>query len=267
MSSPKKLSEIFDSIESRKKNVEFLPTGFLELDIALDGGFLRREMIIIGGRTGSGKSFVSGTIFHNIAKQGFKSAYFSLEISNEMVVSRLIGAEADIQPTAVMMKEMEQKVADKVRDSKARVSVHEEFMHFYDDLWTFDAIKKAIIENKYDFVVVDFIQNITVKGREEYERLSYLAHAFQQLAKESDCCILIVSQLSNSIAKDRRTDVIEFKGSGEIGIVSDLAFYIENGKRGAGTFDLHLRKNRRGITGTAFPFSLVYPSGRVLPGL
>src|SRR5690242_14760334 len=99
----KKVTEIFESIEERKKNIDFLPTGFPLLDMELDGGFLKREMIVLGGRTGSGKSFVAATLFHNIAKSGFKCAYFSLEISNEMVVSRLIGASANIQPTHVMM--------------------------------------------------------------------------------------------------------------------------------------------------------------------
>lgn len=263
----KKLSAVFDSIEERKKNVEFLPTGFLELDIVLDGGFIKREMVILGGRTGSGKSFVAGTIFHHIATQGFNSAYFSLEISNEMVVSRLIGAEANVQPTAIMMKKLEPDLDEKIHDAKAKVSVYEEFMHFYDDIWDFPKMKKEILENKYDFVVIDFIQNISVPGKEEYERLSFLAHSLQQLAKEADCCILVVSQLSNNMAKEKKDDVIEYKGSGEIGIVCDLGFYIEKGKNGYGTFNLHLRKNRRGVTGSSFPFELLYPSGRVVPGL
>lgn len=260
----KKFTAVVESIEERKKNIDFLPTGFPLIDTMLDGGFLKREMIVLGGRTGSGKSFLAGTLFRNIATSGFKSAYFSLEISNEMVASRLIGAVANIQPTHVMMKELDKDTQKKINQAIAEVGVHEEFMYFYDSVRKFEDIKKEVVDNKYDFIVVDFIQNISVSGKEEYDRLSFLAHSFQELAIAQNCCVLVVSQLSNSIAKEKREDIIEYKGSGEIGIVCDLGFFIEKGRLGEGSFALRLRKNRRGVTGTSFSFALVSPGGRVV---
>lgn len=260
----RKITEVYESINEKKKNAVFLPTGFPSIDFMLDGGFLKKEMIVLGGRTGSGKSFVAGTLFYNIAKSGFKCAYFSLEISSEMVLSRLIGSIANIQPTHILMKEVDKETQKKIMKAKGEISVYEEFITLYDTVRKFEDIQREIHENQYDFVVIDFIQNISVQGKEEYERLSYLAHSFQEMSIKENCCSLIVSQLSNSIAKDKRDDVIEYKGSGEIGIVCDLGFFIEKGSTGEGSFALKLRKNRRGVTGTSFNFALVSPGGRVV---
>src|SRR6266571_9521504 len=97
----KKLIEIIENIEKNKHEVEFLPTGFKELDDFLDGGFIRKELVVIGGHTGIGKSSFGGQILYNIARNGFNTAYFSLEMSNEMIVCRLIGALSKISPIRI----------------------------------------------------------------------------------------------------------------------------------------------------------------------
>lgn len=260
----RKVSEIFDTIEKRKKNIDIISTGYPSIDIALDGGFFKQEMIILGGKPGSGKSFLASSLFYKIAKQGFKSAYFSLEISSDMLVSRLIGADADIQPTTVMLKKTDEQTQEKILDAKANVSVYENLMYFYDDIYDYPTLEKEILANKFDFVVIDFIQNILTTGKDEYERLSKLAHNFQRLAKQANICLLVVSQLSNTISKERRTDIVEYKGSGEIAIVCDFGFHIAKGKNGVGSFVLQMRKARRCITGTEMNFKLVSPGGRIL---
>jgi len=267
----KKFSQITKDIDTNKKEIEMLATGLSAIDADLEGGFLKKEFVVLGGGTGQGKSLFGATIFYNMARNGFKSAYFSLEISNEMIVSRLIGAQTNISPTKVMIKmlsEKEESIKEKAED---KMSVYEEFMHFYDDLYVYAEIVKAIKENDYDFVVVDFIQNVITKHKDEYERLSFLALSLQKLAKEQNCCILALSQLSNSMVRDRKNnDVVEYKGSGSIGTVCDLGFFIETMKKtGDFMFDsnapttLRLRKNRRGIAGTGYNFNIKYPGGLI----
>lgn len=259
----KKLSEIVKSIDETKKNIEILPTGLKAIDAFLEGGFLKKELIILGGGTGQGKSLFGGTIFYNIASKGYKSAYFSLEISNEMIVSRLIGAESNISPTKVMIKMLATEEEELKQEAEVKLSVFEEFMHFYDDLYQLAQIEKEIRENKYDFVVIDFIQNIMTKHSEEYERMSFVALQLQKLAKEMNCCILALSQLSNQIVRDKKNqDLVEYKGSGSIGTVADLGFFIE--KADVDNMSrLRLRKNRRGVSGEAFSFHIKQPGGLI----
>lgn len=258
----KKFSEIDKSIEERKKNIEILPTGLPNIDHFLEGGFLKKELVVIGGATGRGKSLVAATIFKNIATSGFKSAYFSLEISSEMLVSRLIGAKANLSPTKIMIKYLDDKEAEAKNEAKASLSVYEEFMYFYDDLYHIDLIKKEITAGGYDFVVIDFIQNVMAAKSDEYERLSNIALVLQKLAKDANCCILIVSQLSNVMSKERKTTIVEYKGSGSIGTVCDLGFFIEGNE--TGILSLRLRKNRRGISGESFGFKITQPGGDIV---
>ena len=97
-----RIPEILEKIDEAKKNVEFLPTGLSTLDRDIDGGFTRDELIVIGGFTGLGKSYLAGQILFNIASKGFKTAYFSLEITNQMILSRLIGQEADLKSIKIV---------------------------------------------------------------------------------------------------------------------------------------------------------------------
>lgn len=261
----KKPVEIIKNIKEVKKHIEFLPTGFKYLDEFLDGGFMRKELVVIGAYTGMGKSFFAGSILFHIAKNGFNTAYFSLEISNEMVISRLIGSIANIKPTRLMAGFLTEEEYELRIKAEAEIEEYDDFMNLYDDLYDFEKIKLEILENGYEFVVVDFIQNIISGQRDEYERLSYIALQFQQLAKETNCCILLLSQLSNEAA---RRGALEYKGSGSIATVCDLGFFItrENPTMDALSNDvkLILRKNRRGISGKEFEFTFQQPGGELL---
>lgn len=266
----RKASEILEAIDENKKNLEFLPTGFASLDRDLDGGFLRKEIVILGAFTGIGKSMLAGQLFYNIAKKGFNSAYFSLEISGEMIVSRLIGQIVNIKPSRIMAGLLDVEEIDKRSTGKAKVTTYNWLMEFHDDLYLLEEIEKAVREKDYEFIVIDFIQNILLDNNmDEYARLSYISVKLQKLAKEMNCCILVLSQLSNKVGNNN-SKVVEYKGSGAIAQVADLGFFLErenpvldsNGRPiGEQKVRLNLRKNRRGISGTYFDLDFIHPGG------
>lgn len=259
-----KLTEVIEKIELNKADQEFLPTGFKTLDRFLDGGFLRKELIVLGGFTGVGKSFFAGQIFYSIARSGFKTGYFSLEISNEMVVSRLIGAISNIKPTRIMTGYLDKNEFEKKSSARGKLLASEDYMEFYDDLYGLDEIKKKILEDGLEFVIVDFVQNIFVKGmNEEYTRLNHITLDLQKFAKENNCCIVILSQLSNQKGREGSKGNIEYKGSGSIATVCDLGFFIERAEiTGDKNYvNLVLKKNRRGISGMVFEFEFKHPGG------
>lgn len=258
----KLLSHIYKEIQGIKSTNEFMPTGLPKVDNFLDGGFTRKELVVLGGFTGSGKSFLSAQIFFNIAKQGFKSAYFSLEIAGSMIVSRLIGQIANIKPTRIMYGLLNGEENKARMVAKSKLSPFENLMHFSDDVYKMVDIMKIIEENKYDFVVVDFIQNVITGEKDEYAAMSLAALEFQKMAKRLNCCVLVVSQLSNYAA---RTGLVEYKGSGGIAMVADLGFFIkrheEEEKKDIMT--LAIRKNRRGVSGVSWDLSFISPGGLI----
>lgn len=268
----RKADEIFQAIEENKKDREFLKTGITKLDNDLDGGFLRKEIVILGAFTGIGKSMFAGQIFQHIASEGFQSAYFSLEISSEVILARLAGQIADIKPNRILNGFLDPVEIDLKAQAKAKIVTYNELMHFYDDLYLLGEIHKAILENKYEFVVIDFIQNILLDNQmDEYARLTFIAVQLQKLAKEANCCILVLSQLSNRVGNDNKK-LVEYKGSGAVAQIADLGFFLERGEpildingqpTGNQPVTLVLRKNRRGIAGLFWNLEFAHPGGLI----
>jgi len=242
-----KILQVLNEIQESKKSAEFMKTGFARLDEQLFGGFLSKELIVVGGFTGTGKSFLAGQIMFNIAKQGFKTAYFSLEISNSTVVSRLIGQEANIHPIRIMTNQLSKREEEDVEAMGGKIFSYDKYIELYDDLYELGGIEEAVRANDFDFIVVDFIQNVMVKGMNEYERMGHIAISLQRLAKEKNCCILVLSQVSNVVAKTGGASQIEYKGSGAIAMVCDLGFYLVKTFDEVGGLALILKKNRRGV--------------------
>lgn len=266
-----KASEIIARIKRDRETIEFIPTGFQILDRELDGGFLRKELVILGAFTGIGKSIFGGQILYQIAQKGFSTAYFSLEISNGMILSRLIGQHSNIKPTRIIAGLLTpQEYENKVR-VEAEIMAHDELMEFYDDKYLFKDLIAEIKKNKYEFIVIDFIQNIQLENNmDEYTRLTFISIQLQKIAKENDCCIMILSQLSNKVARDGAKS-LEFKGSGAIAMVADLALILRREESVGMDGDkqhvkLELMKNRRGISGKQFLFSFLHPGGKIYEG-
>lgn len=260
-------NDVLQQIKDTKKNLEFIKTGFKTLDDWLDGGFMKKELIIIGAYTGLGKSYVAGQFFYNAVCQGFTCAYFSLEISNMLIVARMIGSLSNLKPTRLIGGFLTPNEFDSKLEAEAKLNAMEKQMYFFDDLYELDKIEKAIKEHKFDFVVVDFIQNVFARGNEEYSRLSYVALQLQKIAKENNCCILVLSQLSNLMAKEMgKSPIYEYKGSGAIATVCDLGFFLRRPEVitkdvSENQIDLDLKKNRRGLSGKTFSLLFRHPGG------
>lgn len=257
-------SEVIKQIESNI-NLEFLPTGFNLIDKHLDGGFLRKELIVIGGQTGIGKSLIAGQIMWNMAKKGFKTSYFSLEISNLMLVSRLIGSLSDISPIRIFAGLLDPEEYEKKTKAKALLLTYENYMAFYDNIYDLAQIQEEIRKNNYEFTVIDFIQNVFIPNMDEYTRLSTVALELQKLAKDTNSCILVLSQLSNTVVREGNKSLIaEYKGSGSIATVCDLGFFIERSneyEENRNMIRLNLKKNRRGISQVYFDLTYNLPGG------
>jgi replicative DNA helicase len=256
----KKVKELLDSIYDESKRMEFLPMGFKRVDEHLDGGLLKKELIVVGAFTGVGKSYFAGQITMNLAFQGFKTAYFSTEISSETVISRMIGALSNIKSTRIIAGFLSNAEKEKQEEATAKLLTSGDFFRFYDDLYDLEEIKKEVVDNDYDFVVIDFIQNVFCKNMpDEYSRLSYIALQLQKLAKDADCCMFVLSQLSNQAAKKTTHEVLEYKGSGNIATVCDLGFIMTRGSDNE--FKLRLQKNRRGGSGRDITLMFKQPGG------
>ena len=135
---------------------------------------------------------------------------------------------------------------EKLLKAKAKIAPAIPYLHMIDNCYKLNEIENIIKQNKYEFVVIDFIQNVMTNKKDEYSSMSFVSLELQRIAKECNCCILVLSQISNSANK---TDVLEYKGSGGIAMVCDLGFFLVRDKEKEGHISLKLRKNRRGMYG------------------
>ena len=94
---------------------------------------------------------------------------------------------------------------------------------------------------------MDYLQNL--RGAETlFERTTDAIIHFQRMAKRLNCCILVLSQLSNEMAKTPLGEYYSYKGSGAIRDAADKCLYLER-KRGENEMKVVLLKNRQGPVG------------------
>ncbi len=251
-----KVSKIVEALTTHAKDFEFLPTGFHKLDSDLDGGFFKRELVVVGAFTGVGKSYLASQICLNMLPNGYKIAYFSLELSARMILARMIGALSGIKAARVLAGWITPEEKNAKDTAVATILTYEDQLDIFDELYKFDEIKTAAKGQGYDLVIIDFLQNLILPGT-EYERLSQASLELQRMAKEENFCVLALSQVSNAANRESGT-YLEYKGSGAIAQVADLGFWLEPKDGG---LQLILRKNRRGPSKLFFDLSFEEPGG------
>lgn len=263
-----KASQVMDLIKQNRGTHEFIPTGFPVLDRNLDGGFLRKEMVVIGGSTGAGKSYLAIHLAMQAADAGFKVGYFSLEISNELVVARMIGMKAGVKASHILYGLADDSPG--LQKAQSFVLGLSDLFNISDHIYELPMIEKAIRDDGLEYVVVDFIQNVIGSNSDTYERLSYISLHLQRLAKQLNCCVVLLSQLSNLISKENIGErSIEYKGSGSIATVADLGFFLAQEKidpdlvvdENIQSFQLRLAKNRRGPSNQFTSLTVKWPGG------
>lgn len=269
-SSTRETSAIKDLIEDfQKEREEYLKkpvgsiigisTGYEKLDNIIDG--LRPEHLwVIGGYTNMGKTFATLNIVANLIAQKKRVVIYSLEMSKNDVISRLLGIMTEQNGLAIMkgtQKNPIEKAIQNLVDSHLSIITNKSEVS---DI-TFSMFEENM-KSPVDLFVVDFIQLVTLKNsKSEYETATESILKMQQTAKKLKKPIMVVSQISNEGAKNQSDTVMSFKGSGAIAAAADLAIEIVHDEEDAKAFKLKIQngeivsmkwrvmKNRHGRVG------------------
>ncbi|MCB0512772.1 MAG: AAA family ATPase [Bacteroidetes bacterium] len=208
-----------------------IPTGYEKLDNIIDG--LRPEHLwIIGAYTNMGKTFATLNIVANLIKQKKRVVIYSLEMSKNDVVARLLGILTNQNGLSIM------KGSNKQTTDEAVQELIESNLSIITNKTELSQITISMMEenlkNPVDLFVVDFIQLVTMEGaKSEYETTTETALQFQKFAKKLKKPIMVVSQISNDGAKNQNDMVMSFKGSGAIAAAADLAIEIRHAEENA----------------------------------
>ena len=230
------VSAYFDQVDQRSRHDEEImgvPTGLLDLDRVL-GGLQKSDLLIIAGRPGMGKTGFLLSVAKNAAlKHKKRVAIFSLEMSNEQLVQRLIAQETGID-------------TQKMRTGKLDPDEWQLFVHAIEvlgetEIWLDDTpaltpmqlrtkCRRLELEHGLDLVVVDYLQLMSSDTRNDnrVQEVSYISRNLKILARELKVPVLAAAQLSRAVEQrtDKRPILSDLRESGSLEQDADIVMFI-----------------------------------------
>jgi len=225
--------DVIDDIErtQKQKGHTGVETGFKKLDEITDG-FQRSDYILLGARPSMGKTALALNIALNIAKDGKKVAFFSLEMSRKQVVKRLVLSESLVSDKKIKNKEL------KDDDYRLLVNAGEELYKkniFVNDnaALTVPQMKSMCRKLKrsrgLDIVLIDYLQLIKSReGSSRREQVEAVSRDLKAMAKELDVPVVVISSLSraNEARQNKRPILSDLRETGQIEFDADLIMFL-----------------------------------------
>jgi replicative DNA helicase len=256
--------ERLERIFSEGRRVTGLATGYTQLDNQT-AGLQPSELIILAARPSMGKTSLALNIAENVALGKREHvAIFSLEMSKESLLLRLLSSEARVDAHKFRTGHMGKDYWRRITESLGRLAEA--------PLWIDDSASSTVTEMgakarrlKRDkglaLVVVDYMQLIAARGRfgNRNEEVSSISRALKGLAKELKVPVLVLSQLTRAPERDeRRPQLADLRESGAIEQDADVVLFIHRpnfykadmSDEDRAKTELLVAKQRNGPTGT-----------------
>jgi replicative DNA helicase len=234
--------------EKTKPQIRRVTTGFSGLDELL-GGLGRSDLIIVAGRPSMGKTSLALNIATNAAiKQGARSAIFSLEMSRESVVSRILACEADVDSRRIQFNRHgteddsrrteieERRFFEEEQRIMKGIEVLSEAPIYIDDSPMIRVVemrskaRRLFFEEGIDLIVVDYLQLIQGDTRNDnrVSEIGYISRSLKSLARELNVPVICVSQLSRAVEwrSTHRPQLSDLRESGSIEQDADVVAFI-----------------------------------------
>jgi replicative DNA helicase len=266
------LSEVAENVKSiaernaHKQGITGLKTGFKNLD-DLTAGLQPEELIILAARPSMGKSAFAMNLAINVAKRNKEGhanvAIFSLEMSNDQLVARMLSSEGNIKNSKIKAGNLTSK---EWQFLETGIQTLKRLNIFFDDSGTVTVqdirakCRKLAQEDKLDFVVIDYLQLIKSESKtgNRQEEVAQISRSLKQMARELKVPVLALSQLSREVDKrdDKQPVLADLRESGSIEQDADIVmflyrkdYYVKQEDQKTGEVDLSIAKNRQGIAG------------------
>jgi len=266
------LAPIQDVIRRYYDRIEYLyahqgeplgvPTGYIDIDRLL-GGLQRSDFIIIAARPSVGKTSLCLSIGRNAARHGQHVAIFSLEMSSEQIVQRLVSAETGIDTQRLRLGDLQQDEWPLFVQATGKLS---DLPVFIDDTPSISVLqlrtkaRRLHAEHGIDLVLVDYLQLMTgdIRSENRVQEVSYISRSLKALARELDVPVVAASQLSRAVEqRSEKVPVLaDLRESGSLEQDADVVMFIYRDElyhpdtEKQHIADIIVAKHRNGPTGT-----------------
>jgi replicative DNA helicase len=258
--------------ELKPSEMQRVPSGFTSLDDFL-GGFQRSDLIVVAGRPSMGKTSLALNIARNAAvEHNACVAMFSLEMSKESLVERMVGAEATVNTRKIRLAMTSADESKRIMDA---VGILSEAPIYIDDSPQVKVsemrskAKRLHFERNINLIVIDHLGLVNSDARVDnrVQEISYITRSLKVLARELNVPVLVVSQLSRAteMRESRKPQLSDLRDSGSIEQDADVVVFIyrddyyfteedwamkhPNEDYPAGMADVIIAKHRNGPTG------------------
>ena len=214
------------------KRITGLPTGYQQLD-NITSGLQPSELLILAARPSMGKTALALNIAENLAlRSGDPVAIFSLEMSKESLLLRLLASHARIDAHKFRTGHLAREDWGKMTDSLGRLAEA--------PLWIDDSGSVTVVEmgaktrrlkrdKGLSLVIVDYLQLVAARGRfsNRNEEVTSITRGLKGLAKELKVPVLVLSQLTRAPEREeRRPQLADLRESGSIEQDADVVLFI-----------------------------------------
>ncbi len=255
--------ENIDQVYQKKAQVSGIPTGFIDLDIKT-AGLHPSDLIVVAGRPSMGKSaFAAGLAEYAGVIQKIPLAFFSIEMSKEQLVQRMLCAHARVDAHKVRSGYLAPSDWPKLTAAAGKLS---EAPIFIDDTPAISVMeirakaRRLKAHHDIQLIILDYLQ--LMRGKEKAENrqqeISEISRSLKALARELNVPLVAISQLSRAVESrsDHRPQLSDLRESGAIEQDADLVLlllreeYYNPTPANEGTTEVIIAKQRNGPVGT-----------------
>lgn len=256
---------IMDELSQSGESKTIIKTGFSNVDNKILG-FKPGDLIVIAGRPAMGKTTFAMNVATNNALAGKNVLVFSLEMTNEQLLKKIISSIAEVSMDNILKNSMDQNQTKKFID--AMQMINETSLYLFDNApvtieTLINKTNSLAVSKKIDLIVVDYLQLLMTSSKaptnsdSRAASMTYISNLLKGLAKQVSCPIIALSQLNRGVEgrTDKRPVLSDLRDSGSIEQDADMVamlyrdgYYTENPHDTAS--EIIFRKNRLGDIGT-----------------
>ncbi|MFK8137357.1 MAG: replicative DNA helicase [Bdellovibrionales bacterium] len=253
-----------EELYHRKSDIVGIPSGFNELDKLLSG-FQGGQLVILAARPAMGKTAFSLNLAQHAVLRHQKSvAYFSLEMSKESLMMRMLASEARINMGDLRIGRVNDQIWPRLIQAASTLSDAKFFVDESAGLSPFEIrakCRRLKAQHGLDMILIDYLQLMSLKGRvENREReVAEISKTLKEISKEMNIPVVALAQLNRGVESrtDKRPMLSDLRESGSIEQDADIImmlyrdeYYEKENSQYKGQAEVIVTKQRNGSTGT-----------------